>query len=269
MIAFTPAKINIGLYVTSKRSDGFHNIETVFYPIPLYDVIDIFESPVFSIKEYGLSAHCNTEENLCFRAWKLLNMHYQIPPVILYILKNIPVQAGLGGGSSDAAAVLKILNNLFNLNISSELMFQYAMELGSDCPFFINPRPAFGTSRGEILSPVDISLAGKTLLLFKPNEGISTKDAFDKLQIFQSGELQVKMKQQLPTWKNNIENAFEQVFIQHFPEFSDYRSELYKAGALYVSLSGSGSSFYAIYDHDVSEIPDMLKNIFFRKLILA
>lgn len=268
MIEFAPAKINIGLYVTSKRPDGFHNIETIFYPVPLYDVLEITESSEFKLREYGIVSGCNYRENLCFRAWELLKSNVHVPHVEIQILKNIPVQAGLGGGSSDAVAVLKALNTMFHLNITDEMMYNFALQLGSDCPFFIKQQAVYATSRGEKFTNIDVSLRGKTIVIFKPEKGISTKEAFAKLQKHGSGELLSKIKQPVSSWKDSIENVFEDVFIQSCPEYAEFKAELYNSGALFVSLSGSGSSFFAIFDNEHPVIPVLLKNIFFRKLLL-
>jgi 4-diphosphocytidyl-2-C-methyl-D-erythritol kinase len=257
MIIFAPAKINIGLYVTSKREDGFHNIETVFYPIPLYDVVEIIESSSFSFTEHGIRTECDAGDNLCFKAWKLLKTEFQIPQVEIFLFKNIPVQAGLGGGSSDAAAVLWGLNAMFQLNLSEEKMLSYALQLGSDCPFFLQPVPSLGTSRGEKLTPLNISLKGKTLVIVKPPFGISTGNAFSQVSVKEHGQLLNDISQPLNTWKNNVKNHFECVFHKQNPEMKHIVDKFYSNGAEYVSMSGSGSAFYAIYEEPVPVIPDL------------
>jgi len=268
MIVFAPAKINIGLHITAKRDDGFHNLETVFYPIPLYDVIEIMPSDHFELHEYGICSGCEMHENLCFKAWQLLNQHYDIPEISLHILKNIPVQAGLGGGSSDAAAVLKALNCLFDLKLSSDALLSYALLLGSDCPFFINAVPVFAQGKGEILQPIDLSLNGKTIFLFKPDIGISTKVAFAEVTCCSISNLKHSVKQDIQSWHNSVRNMFEPDFLKKYPHMQTIINAMYKSGAVYVSMSGSGSTFYAIFEGEAN-IPDrILTDMWIRKIKL-
>jgi 4-diphosphocytidyl-2-C-methyl-D-erythritol kinase len=264
MLTFAPAKINIGLYVTQKREDGFHDIETVFYPLPLYDVIEIVPSPEFRLFEYGIQSECSPENNLCFKAWKMLHNDYAIPYVTIYLLKNIPVQAGLGGGSSDAVGVLKLLNTMFDLNITCEKMFDYALMLGSDCPFFVNPKPAYAISRGEQLQTIEISLSGKTVFLFKPPFGISTKSAFEEISVSRHGQLLGDVSATVNSWKNSIGNVFQNYFIKHYPEIQTVIDSIIAAGAEYVSLTGTGSAFYAVFPQKEIKIP-MLPGIIWTK----
>jgi len=255
MLAFAPAKINLGLYTTQKREDGFHEIETVFYPLPLFDVIEIIPSAEFRLFEYGIISGCSPENNLCCKAWKMLRNDYQIPDVNIYLLKNIPVQAGLGGGSSDAVGVLKLLNTMFDLKISREKMLDYALMLGSDCPFFVNPQPAYATGRGEQLLPVTINLSGKTILLFKPQFGISTKAAFEETEVLKHGQLMKHISGSVLSWRNNIMNTFQEFFFRNHPGMKQVVESVYAAGAEYVSLTGTGSAFFALFPRKDIRIP--------------
>ncbi len=266
MLIFAPAKINIGLYVNSKRKDGYHNIETVFYAIPLYDVIEVLPSDVFELCEYGFRSECQVENNLCFLAWKILNNVYGIPAVKINLLKNIPPRSGLGGGASDAVAVLKALNNIFNTGITQQEMSEYAIKLGSDCNFFINTKPSYATSKGEKCTPVNISLSGKTLLIFKPQFDISTKDAYAQIIPEPNGKLRENIFFPLHQWKYNIINVFEKMFYENFPEMKKYVVKLYNSGAVYVSMSGTGSAFYAIYDTNYTTVPEFPQQWYVKKL---
>lgn len=264
MITFAPAKINIGLYVTNKRNDGYHDIETIFYPLPLYDVIEILPSSEFQLHEYGILSCCAPENNLCFMAWSMLKHDYQIPFVHIHLLKNIPVQAGLGGGSSDAVGVLKLLNKMFHLKITREKILDYALRLGSDCPFFVNPKPSFATGRGEQLQTIEISLSGKTVFLFKPPFGISTKSAFEEIKVTKHGHLLRDVSATVNSWKNSIGNVFQNYFIKHYPEIQTVIDSIIAAGAEYVSLTGTGSAFYAVFPKKEIKIP-MLPGIIWTK----
>ena len=268
MIAFAPAKINIGLYVTEKRADGYHNIETIFYPIPVYDVIEILPSEEFEITEYGFSTGCKTEQNICYKAWKLLHDEYSIDFVCIHLIKNIPVEAGLGGGSSNGTTVLKILNNMFKLGLNKEQLKQYSEILGSDCPFFIDADPSYGFSRGEHLEKIHLNLTGKTLILFKPPQGISTSEAFKRITPKKHENLLSSIQEEISMWKNNIENVFEPLFEKRYPEISLIKEKLYKSGADYVQMSGSGSAYYAIYDKIIDFKSIIPEEWYFRDIAL-
>jgi 4-diphosphocytidyl-2-C-methyl-D-erythritol kinase len=268
MIVFAPAKMNLGLYVTSKRSDGFHNIETVFYPLPLTDVVEVAHSKNFLLTEYGLSASCSPEENICFKTWELLHNVFKIGHVHIHLLKNIPVQAGLGGGSSNAIAVMKALNTLFDLQMSNSQMHQLALQLGSDCPFFVDPVPSLAVSRGEKLSPLHVDLKGKHIVLFKPSFGISTAEAFQGVAVEKNGQLGVHILEDIQNWKHNVKNIFEDSFLKKFPHLLHLKNGFYSCGAEFVSMSGSGSCFFAIFDKFPKRLPDVPNDYYLRKLVL-
>lgn len=266
MIIPAPAKINIGLYVTSRRNDGYHNIETIFYPVPLFDFIEVLPSQSFSLTEYGISSGCPVKENICFKVWELLAKDYGISPVEIHLLKNIPVMSGLGGGSSDAVAVLKALNTIFELGFSKEVFFRYALQLGSDCPFFIQASPAYAKSRGEILQSVKPVLQGDTLIIFKPEFGISTREAFSQVIVETHGQLYEKFMKPPSTWNASIKNMFEPMFLEKHPDMVDVIKSFYNSGAYYVSMSGSGSAFYALFKNSEIAIPELPDGFYCRKL---
>ncbi len=251
MIFFAPAKINIGLYITSKRADCYHNLETVFYPIPLYDIVEIVEHSKLSIEEYGISSQSDFSQNLCIKAYNLLKNDFKLPNVKIFLLKNIPIQAGLGGGSSDAVAVLHLLNSKFDLQINETDLLNYALHLGSDCPFFINPQPYYASGRGELLENINISLNGKILYLVKPNVSISTAEAFKQIFFTNNSNLKNNIQKEITTWKKNINNTFQKVFFNTHFDMQYIIKTLYDAGAIYTSISGSGSTFYGIFDKEI------------------
>jgi len=267
MIGFAPAKINIGLYVTSKRTDNYHNIASLFYTVDLFDIIEIEQAEEFDLIEYGIKTDCDFKENLCYKAWLLIRERYKIPNVRIYIYKQIPFQAGLGGGSSDAVCVLKLLNNYFKLEISDSELESLALELGSDCPFFVKSKPAFAYGRGEILKPAPEFLKGKFLLLIKPEIGSSTKNAFSKVKIAEMPDFEDLFNQETRNWKNSLVNVFEEVVLFENPELKRIKDYLYSIGAEYASMSGSGTAFYGIFsDKPEVEINEFLCNFFILEL---
>lgn len=249
MVYFAPAKINIGLYITSKRNDGYHNLETVFYPVPLFDVVEIVQSDTFHLFEYGFPSNCLPEKNICTQAFSLLKKYFQIPEVNIHLHKNIPVQAGLGGGSSDAVAVLKLLNEMFSLQISDANMKDLCLQLGSDCPFFVQARPSLGLSRGEQLSTLSLDLTNFTLVIVKPSDGTSTVSAFEGISPRPHGKLKDHILQQIENWKSTIHNDFERSDANSVTE--QIKDTLYNSGAIYASLTGSGSAVYGLFKDDV------------------
>lgn len=246
MIAFAPAKINIGLYVTSKRSDGFHDIETVMYPIPLYDVLEFKISNKFNIRHFGLEFNKSIEEHTCYKAWLILHQIYQVPPVEIYILKNIPSEAGLGGGSSDGTTTFKALNNLFKLNIDEIMIKRFALRIGSDCPFFIQPKAYYITGRGEKLEQIELSLSNLWITLIKPPYGMNTAKAYEQCIPKPHGKLKDKIQLPIKNWIDEIENVFQKIFFKNYPDSKRIYNKLLENNVLYASLSGTGSCFYAI-----------------------
>ena len=249
MILFPNAKINIGLQILSKRPDGYHDICTFFYPAPVYDILEIIKSDddLTDITVTGVKEKINLDDNLCMKAYNILSDNYKIPPVKIYLHKIIPIGAGLAGGSSDAAHTLKALNILFNLHISNHDLITIASKLGSDCAFFIDNKPSIATSRGEILSPFDINL-NRNIIIVTPDIQISTAKAYSMVTPNSNvPSLQQLIKQDIHTWKDTIINDFEgQIFIK-YSKIKVIKEQLYNMGALYASMSGSGSSVYGIF----------------------
>ncbi|MBC7902892.1 MAG: 4-(cytidine 5'-diphospho)-2-C-methyl-D-erythritol kinase [Gemmatimonadaceae bacterium] len=250
MTSFPNAKINIGLKVLGKRSDGYHNISTIFYPIPFRDSLEIISSEVTTLTTYGLPVSGNSEDNLVIRAWHLLKEDFPpLKPVHFHLLKTIPMGAGLGGGSADGAFALKMLNERFKLGLNHEQLIAYALKLGSDCPFFIANKPALASGRGELLADADISITGHDLILITPDIHINTAKAFAMLADYKDADsqpIEVPLSP-IERWKDTLSNDFEAPVFKMHPELTEIKKTLYAAGALHASMSGSGSSLYGIF----------------------
>ena len=253
MILFPNSKINIGLHIIRKRSDGYHDLESLFYPIPLKDVIEIFPSNHFQLKISGLTIPGDERHNLCVRAYQLLKKVFpEIPSVSIYLHKNIPLGSGLGGGSSDGAFMLTLLNDAFQLNLSAEQLLEYATQLGSDCPFFILNKPSFVRGRGELLEPFPVNLSDYSIALINPGIHINTEWAFSKVKPHQPKKsLKEIIKQPLTSWPSELVNDFEEPVFKEYPALKNIKQELYDSGALYASMTGSGSSLYGIFNKNV------------------
>lgn len=248
MILFPPAKINIGLNIVEKRTDKYHELETVMVELPVYDILEILPSKNLEWKQSGLLIDEPSENNLCIKAFRLLQKHYSIENVYMHLRKQIPMGAGLGGGSADAAYVIRGLNDLFSLNMNKEIQKELAGELGSDCPFFIENEAQLATGRGEILQPVSLSLSGYSLILVKPDIHVNTAQAYSGVHISgDKGLLEQQISLPVTEWKEHIKNDFEQHIFQMHPYLSKIKSDLYLHGALYASMSGSGSTMYGIF----------------------
>ncbi|MDP4241035.1 MAG: 4-(cytidine 5'-diphospho)-2-C-methyl-D-erythritol kinase [Bacteroidota bacterium] len=252
MLTYPNAKINIGLNVVERRPDGYHNIETVFYPIGLHDVLEIESSETcsdYSFSSSGIELGGDPEENLIVKAYRLLRSEYQFPPVDISLVKQIPFGAGLGGGSSDAAFMLKALNELFELKITPKKLERLAAKLGADCPVFIQNKPVFATGIGNVFTPIELSLQGYSLLLVKPDIHVSTPDAY-ALVVPEKPQLSLieLIQHPLTEWKDTIRNDFEKSVFAKYPEIETIKNTLYEMGAVYASMSGSGSSVYGIFD---------------------
>lgn len=261
MITFPNAKINLGLNITEKRPDGYHNLETIFYPIPLEDALEACPRKEglgsYSLSQSGLSIEGDAENNLVVKAYKLLDETYHLPPVDIYLHKHIPSGAGLGGGSADAAFMLKLLNRMYRLNLTDDQLEAYAARLGADCAFFVRNQPTYAEGIGNIFSPVELSLAGWQLLLVKPNIFVSTRDAFARIRPrHPERNLRDLISQPVESWKDYMINDFEESVFPQFPAIGDIKTELYRLGAVYASMSGSGSSVYGLFAPDVV-LPDV------------
>lgn len=254
MILFPPSKLNLGLQITAKRSDGYHNLQTVFYQFPLKDVLEILKDDSLgngTCKFSSTGLFIPAGQNLCEKAYFLLHKDFNLPGVKIFLHKIIPMGAGLGGGSSDAAYTLRLLNSLFDLKISSNKLMDYALELGSDCPLFIHDYPQYATSRGEVLEEISVDLKGKHLLIINPNIHISTKDAFAEIEVSKKEPCKHIVLQDLSTWKESLSNDFEDSVFPNYPVLKELKTKLYDLGALYASMSGSGSTMFAIFDKEV------------------
>ena len=253
MVVFPNAKINIGLYITEKRPDGFHNLETLFYPIAFNDVLEIIEchnaENDIALHQSGHEITGNTTQNLCVKAYHLLKADFpELPSIDLYLHKIIPMGAGLGGGSSDGAFMLQLLNQKFALGLSQDQLMRYALTLGSDGPFFIYNKPCIAKGRGEILNPIALDLSSFEILIINPSIHLSTAQAFSMIHPQPASfDLRNIVDLTVDEWKNHVHNDFETpVFAQH-PEIAEIKSLLYEKGALYASMSGSGSTVYGIF----------------------
>ncbi len=257
MLAFANAKINIGLNVTEKVADGYHNIQTVFYPIKLNDVVEITDAESISCQVSGIDISGNPEDNICYKAFQLIQKDYNIPAQQITLLKQIPVGAGLGGGSSDAAHLIKLIDKKFNLGLTVPEMQSYAAALGADCAFFIENKPVYAYGRGDQFMPVTVDLSGYQIVLVKPEIHVSTAEAYAGMIPQPNAEdLPELIAQPVASWKGQVNNDFEKMVFAKYPAISDIKNELYAAGALYAAMSGSGSSVYGIFEHPVS-VPEL------------
>jgi len=266
MITFPNAKINIGLNIVEKRPDGYHNLETIFYPIPVKDALEIVSSneEKHSFHSSGILIEGDPNKNLVMKALHLLEKDFHIPGLNIYLEKAIPFGAGLGGGSADAAFMLKMLNEFLNLNLSDCKLEFYASKIGADCSFFIKNKPAFASGIGDILEPVELSLSGYFLVLIKPDIHVSTPEAYSLVSP-KKPEISLKewIKKPIKEWKNGIVNDFEKSIFVKYPAIAEIKEQLYNKGALYASMSGSGSSVFGIFDKQVDFSEDFKEHYVF------
>jgi 4-diphosphocytidyl-2-C-methyl-D-erythritol kinase len=250
MISFPNCKINLGLYVTAKRPDGYHNLETIFFPIPFTDVLEFIPGEHMQFNTTGLSVPVEPGQNLCLKAYQLLKTkHPSLPPLHIHLHKVIPMGAGLGGGSADAAFMLSMLNRYFQLGMAETALMDLALQLGSDCPFFIWNKPAFATGRGEMLEPVALHLSGMSIALVNPGIHVSTAQAFAGIRP-RDPKIQLKQRilEPVSQWRSWLSNDFEQSVALKYREINFIKDHLYEKGALYASMTGSGSTVYGIFD---------------------
>jgi 4-diphosphocytidyl-2-C-methyl-D-erythritol kinase len=248
MITFPNAKINLGLHVLRKRTDGYHEIESCLYPVTLCDVLEIIEAKSFSFQSSGLPISGDESQNLVLRAYQILQDDFDIPPVQIHLHKIIPMGAGLGGGSSDAAYALKVLNSLFDLELSKQNLEKYASQLGSDCPFFIENTPKLVTGTGTTLTPFDLDLSAYRIELAHPTVHVSTAEAYRMLTPkLPTNSLQSVLQTPVETWNDSLVNDFEAPMLSKFPEISKAKERLISDGAIYAAMTGSGSSVFGIF----------------------
>jgi 4-diphosphocytidyl-2-C-methyl-D-erythritol kinase len=249
MVSFPPCKINLGLNVISKRPDGFHDITTCFYPVPWNDVLEVVPSARFSFAASGDPVPGAAADNLCVRAYEMLQKDFRLKPVAIHLHKVVPIGSGLGGGSSDGAHTLRLLNDIFGLSLTDTQLQEYAARLGSDCAFFIRDKPMLGQGRGEILSDINLSLKGTWVVIVKPEVHISTAEAFAGIKPKSpAADLRATLERHPVTaWKNMLHNDFEDLLFAKFPVMDALKKKLYAFGADYASLSGSGSAVFGLF----------------------
>ena len=251
MICFPNAKLNLGLNIISKRDDGYHNIETVFYPIALKDALEILPSQsgeAYRLFSSGIDIGSNSENNLVIKALNLMSTERDIPNIDIHLLKRIPSGAGLGGGSSDASFMLNLLNQTFSLNYTSNELHQFAVKLGADCAFFLRNRPVFASGIGQQMETINLSLKQYHIVVVKPNIWVSTKEAYSQI-VPKQPKISLKEVVKLPIqeWRNYMHNDFETHIFKKHPAIAEIKQTLYNNGALYASMSGSGTSVYGFF----------------------
>lgn len=248
MICFPNAKINLGLHILKKRQDGFHELETIFYPVQIQDALEFNKASDTKITQHGLVLDNKAEDNIVLSAYNLLKSKYKLPSLDIHLLKNIPFGAGLGGGSADAAFMLQALNDYFELNITNHQLKEYAAAIGSDCAFFIDNKAALAQGRGEILTPCSIDLKEYCIQIICPKIHVSTKVAYAGVKpMNERKDLSEIIKQDIYSWKDSLVNDFEQSVFEQFPALADIKTQLYEQGAIYAAMSGSGSSLFGIF----------------------
>lgn len=254
MISFPNCKINLGLHVTNKRADGFHDIQTIFYPIAINDVLEIITSKtnITQLHISGITIAGNTNDNLCIKAYNLLKKDFtSLPAADIYLQKNIPAGAGLGGGSADGAFTLSLLNNKYNLGLNEAQLIDYALQLGSDCPFFIKNKPCYATGRGELMEEINIDLSGYKFLLVNPGIHINTGWAFSNITpALPHASLRQNIGLPVTQWKDVIINDFEAAVFTAHPSIQKIKENLYAAGSVYAAMTGTGSTVFGIFSKD-------------------
>ncbi|HKI88896.1 MAG TPA: 4-(cytidine 5'-diphospho)-2-C-methyl-D-erythritol kinase [Draconibacterium sp.] len=250
MIVFPNAKINIGLNVVSRRSDGYHNLETIFYPVQLSDALEMVPSEETALSLSGISIDGDNADNLVLKAYQMLQADFDLPPLHFHLHKIIPAGAGLGGGSSDAAFALRMMNDYFQLHLSSETLIKYAANLGADCAFFIQNKAAFATGTGNQLHDIEIDISEYEIIIAKPHLSVSTPEAYAGI-IPKAPEFDLEELKSIPVenWKEVVVNDFERNVFQKYPEIKKIKEDMYQMGALFASMSGSGSAVFGIFRH--------------------
>jgi len=272
VVLFPNCKINLGLNIIRKRPDGYHDLETVFFPINIQDALEVIKSDntknEVNISLSGTSISGKHEDNLCFKAFALLKKDFpQLPAIMVHLHKTLPTGSGLGGGSADGAFMLKLLNQKFALGLSTEQLLNYALQLGSDCPFFIINKPCFATGRGELLEPVSIDLSGYKLVVVNPAIHVSTSEVFSLIKpSLHSKSVRQVIQQRVETWKNELSNDFEEPVFEKYPAIETLKSKLYESGAIYASMTGSGSTVYGIFRKETVFKNDLPQIYFVKEL---
>ena len=265
MICFPNAKINLGLHIINKRTDGYHNIETILFPINLSDILEFTESSTLQLNITGRDFRENIEQNTVYQAYQIIKNDYDIPPVKIHLHKIIPSGAGLGGGSSDGAYMLSALNDYYDLGLTSEQLKQYAGQIGKDSVFFIDNTPAYATETGDKLDPVPYVLYNFYIAVIHPGIHINTADAYNEIKpAAPDFSLKDIIKNRIDTWATYIGNDFEKYVLKKYPRIKDIKSNLYKNGALFAALTGSGSAVYGIF-YFPPQLHDQFSEYFYRE----
>lgn len=282
MVLFPNCKINIGLNIVGKRTDGYHDLETIFYPVQIKDAVEIIENKnvqrsmvskgvlsdnvLFTMS--GLAIDGVIENNLCVKAYQLLKRDFpDLPPVKMHLHKAIPMGAGLGGGSADGAFTLQLLNKKFSLDLTEKQLISYALQLGSDCPFFIINKPCFATGRGEKLEQIDLDLTGYKIIIAHPGIHVSTGSAFSNINpCLPTRSLKEIVQQPINSWKEDLKNDFEEPIFSKYPEIKKIKDELYNSGAVYASMTGSGSAVYGMFNKSKSIAIQFPQHYFVKEL---
>ena len=271
MLVFPNAKINLGLQITEKLSNGYHAINSCMYPIPLKDALEFIPAKKkTSFSSSGSSIPSDGKDNLVLRAYKLLKKDFQLPEIDIHLHKNIPIGAGLGGGSADAASMLKALNEYYQLFLDDSILEDYAAQLGSDCPFFISNQPALVSGTGTELEPFDLDLSGLFIVLIHPGLHISTQEAYAGVLPKQPASRikDVLESKDFSFWKTDLINDFEDSVFQKFPLLSQIKEILYNHGAVYAAMSGSGSSVFGLFELKPADIPELKEKFFYQTMLL-
>ena len=262
MILFPPAKINLGLKVLKKRDDGYHEIDTCMVAIPITDVLEVLPSKTFIFKQTGLTIDGDQESNLCVKAFRLFQEKHDIPNAYIHLRKQLPMGAGLGGGSADASYVLKGLNSIFNVGLTDDQLRDMASQLGSDCPFFISDAVQLGRGRGTELFPVDLDLSGYFLKVINPEIHVGTREAYAGITFSdESNGVEEVLQKPIHTWKDLLKNDFESSIFERYPVIEELKNQMYLEGAVYASMSGSGSTIFGIFDKRPEVTTDYFEKI--------
>ncbi len=252
MLTFANAKINLGLNLIEKRSDGYHNLETIFYPIRVTDAVELVDANTTSCVTKGIIIPGEDKDNICLKAFNQLQLDFKLPNQQIVLLKNIPVGAGLGGGSADAAFLIKLVNEKFNLDLTVSQMQSYARKLGADCAFFIENKPVYAFAKGDEFEEIEINLSNYNIVLVKPPVHVCTALAYANVKVKQP-TISLKKLIHLPVeeWRTTIFNDFEPSVFAKYPQIDGIKAKLYAAGATFALMSGSGSSVFGIFEKPV------------------
>jgi len=272
VVLFPNSKINLGLNIIRKRTDGYHDLETIFYPVAIRDALEIIKNndpkEEVGISFSGIPIKGRPHDNLCLRAYRILKKEFpQLPAINVHLHKAIPSGAGLGGGSADGAFMLKLLNQKFDLELSTKQLLDFALQLGSDCPFFIINKPCYGTGRGELLEPVPVNLSPYKFVIVNPGIHVSTAEAFSLLTPSSpSKSIKEVIQQPVETWKAELKNDFERPVFKAYPAIEIIKATMYESGAVYACMTGSGSTVYGIFRKGAELRHDFPENYFVKEL---